>query len=575
MRASRLHSRTPFALLAPNASDVPHAHHAHHAAVPSTHAMPHSATPERQTHALREASTLRGRPRLARMSGTGRTALALALLLATSAVMTSAPVYAKPLKHAKMPKVPATAAHATPLPPELARALAASKVPAANVSVIVAKVDNPLQTRGRIAAPLLAMNPGVPRNPASTMKLVTTIAALDTLGPDYRWRTQAFTDGTSDGRTLDGNLYFKGTGDPKLVPEEMEKFVAELRNAGVTNINGDIVLDRSAYSSDIGATGAIDGEDDRPYNVAPDPLLYSFKAMSFSFAGNANGTVDVNVLPPLANLQVANDMASSPAGNCGDWLTRIHPTLSTTADGAYVARFSGNYPASCEDKGWNVAAPDRDRFFLGGFRALWQASGGQFNGNVRTGTVPPGARLLVTHRGQTLADVVHDMNKFSNNVMARQLFLTLGLAADNYKHPASIARSRDVLDRWLDRNDFAMPGLVIENGSGLSRIERISASELATLLQHGINSPTGQVLVESMPTVGVDGTMRNRLTNRDVAGNAHIKTGTLDDVTAVAGYVGTRTGNTYVVVSLVNDPRASNARGFNDALISWVYQHAP
>ena len=167
------------------------------------------------------------------------------------------------------------------------------------------------------------------------------------------------------------------------------------------------------------------------------------------------------------------------------------------------------------------------------------------------------------------------MNKFSNNVMARQLFLTLGLAADNYKHPASIARSRDVLDRWLDRNDFAMPGLVIENGSGLSRIERISASELATLLQHGINSPTGQVLVESMPTVGVDGTMRNRLTNRDVAGNAHIKTGTLDDVTAVAGYVGTRTGNTYVVVSLVNDPRASNARGFNDALISWVYQHAP
>ncbi|ANC43668.1 hypothetical protein A6P55_04810 [Pandoraea pnomenusa] len=537
--------------------------------------MPHSATLERQTHALREASTLRGRPRRARMNGTGRTALALALLLATSAVMTSAPVYAKPLKHAKMPKVPAATAHATPLPPELARALAASKVPAANVSVIVAKVDNPLQTRGRIAAPLLAMNPGVPRNPASTMKLVTTIAALDTLGPDYRWRTQAFTDGTSDGRTLDGNLYFKGTGDPKLVPEEMEKFVAELRNAGVTNINGDIVLDRSAYSSDIGATGAIDGEDDRPYNVAPDPLLYSFKAMSFSFAGNANGTVDVNVLPPLANLQVANDMASSPAGNCGDWLTRIHPTLSTTADGAYVARFSGNYPASCEDKGWNVAAPDRDRFFLGGFRALWQASGGQFNGNVRTGTVPPGARLLVTHRGQTLADVVHDMNKFSNNVMARQLFLTLGLAADNYKHPASIARSRDVLDRWLDRNDFAMPGLVIENGSGLSRIERISASELATLLQHGINSPTGQVLVESMPTVGVDGTMRNRLTNRDVAGNAHIKTGTLDDVTAVAGYVGTRTGNTYVVVSLVNDPRASNARGFNDALISWVYQHAP
>lgn len=120
-----------------------------------------------------------------------------------------------------------------------------------------------------------------------------------------------------------------------------------------------------------------------------------------------------------------------------------------------------------------------------------------------------------------------------------------------------------------------MPGLVVENGSGLSRIERISATELASLLQHGINSPTAQVLIESMPTVGVDGTMRNRLMNRDVAGNAHIKTGTLDDVGAVAGYVGSRSGNIYVVVSLVNDPRASQARGFNDALISWVYENAP
>ncbi|AJC18729.1 D-alanyl-D-alanine carboxypeptidase/D-alanyl-D-alanine-endopeptidase [Pandoraea sputorum] len=492
------------------------------------------------------------------------------------AMLASAPVHAKSEKQAKrkMPRVPVTAPHATPLPQPLARALAASKVPASHVSVIVAKVDNPLQTRGAVPAPLLAVNPNVPRNPASTMKLVTTIAALDTLGPDYRWRTQAFTDGASDGRTLNGNLYFKGTGDPKLVPEEMEKFVTELRNAGVTNINGDIVLDRSAYSADIGAQGPIDGDSDRPYNVAPDPLLYSFKAMSFSFTGNPNGTVDVGVLPPLANLQVANEMSSTPAGNCGDWLARIHPTLSTTPDGAYVAHFSGTYPASCEDKGWNIAAPDRDRFFLGGFRALWQASGGQFTGNVRTGVVPPGARLLVTHRGQTLAEVVHDMNKFSNNVMARQLFLTLGLAADG-KTPASIARSREVLNRWLEKNDLATPGLVVENGSGLSRVERISASELARLLQHGINSPTGQVLIESMPTVGVDGTMRNRLTNREVAGNAHIKTGTLDDVGAVAGYVATRSGSTYVVVSLINDPKASNARPFNDALISWVYENAP
>ncbi|VVE47272.1 D-alanyl-D-alanine carboxypeptidase DacC [Pandoraea pneumonica] len=492
--------------------------------------------------------------------------------LAVAAAMSS-PVYAKPAKH-KVPKVPAAAPSHAPLPAPLARLLTASKVPAGHVSVLVAKVDNPLQTRGRLAAPLISMNEKVPRNPASTMKLVTTIAALDTLGPDYRWRTQAFTDGQFDGRTLNGNLYFKGTGDPKLVPEEMEKFVAELHNAGVANINGDIVLDRSAYSSDIGAVDAIDGGDDRPYNVAPDALLYSFKAMSFNFSAGPNGAVNVNVLPPLANLQVANEIAYTDTGNCGDWLTRLHPTINPSPDGGYVARFAGTYPAACDEKDWSVAAPDRDRFFLGGFRALWQASGGQFNGNVRSGVVPPGAKLLVTHRGQTLAEVVHDMNKFSNNVMARQLFLTLGLPADG-RTPASVTRSREALSRWLDKNDLSMPGLVVENGSGLSRRERISAAELSGLLQHAINSPTAQVLVESMPTVGVDGTMRNRLTNSPVAGNAHIKTGTLDDVRAVAGYVGTRSGNIYVVVSLVNDAKANNARAFNDALISWVYENAP
>lgn len=480
----------------------------------------------------------------------------------------------KVAKRGHGPKVPAAAPSPAPLPAELARLLTVNKLSPAHVSVLVARVDNPVQTRGTLAAPLISMNPDTPRNPASTMKLLTSVAALETLGPDYRWRTMAYTDGQLSGNTLVGNLYFKGTGDPKLVPEEMEKFVTELRTAGVTDIRGDLVLDRTAYSSDIGNTGAIDDGADRPYNVAPDALLYSFKAMSFTFSGNANGTVDVNVLPPLANLQVVNDMASTERGTCGDWSAHIHPALNQQPDGSYIAHFSGTYPTACEDKDWNVAAPGRDQFFLGGFRALWLAAGGQFNGNVRSGAVPPGARLLVTHRGQTLGDVVHDMNKFSNNVMARQLFLSLSLSNDG-KTPASLVRSREMLTRWLERNDLAMPGLVVDNGSGLSRIERISVRDLERLLQHAINGPAAQVLVASMPTVGIDGTMRNRLTNSAVAGNAHIKTGTLDDVRAVAGYVGTRSGATYVVVSIVNDARAGAARPFNDALINWVYQHAP
>ncbi|GAB3627434.1 D-alanyl-D-alanine carboxypeptidase DacC [Pandoraea terrae] len=488
-----------------------------------------------------------------------------------SALVLATPSHARSARKAhatQTARVPA----ATGLPAELNRLLAVNKLPASHVSVVVARVDNPLRTRGQGPEPLVWLNADAPRNPASTMKLVTSAAALDLLGPDYRWRTMAYTDGQIDARVLHGNLYIKGTGDPKLVPEEMEKFVAELHRAGIDEIQGDLVLDRSAYDPDIGVTPTIDGGDDRPYNVPPDALLYSFKALSFNFSGNADGTVDVTALPPLAHLTIDNDLSASQGG-CGDWLGKIHPDIREQPDGSLVAHFSGTYALACDAKDWAVAAPDRDRFFLGGFLALWQASGGKLTGNVRSGLVSPGARLIATHRGQTLAEVVHDMNKFSNNVMARQLFLSLGLRDD--KAPASLTKSRRILAQWLDENDLPMPGLVVDNGSGLSRDERISAASLARLLQHAMNGPTAQVFVESMPVVGVDGTMRNRLADSDAAGNAHIKTGTLEDVRAVAGYVGTRTGSTYVVVSLVNDPRAGASRPFNDALIDWVYRTAP
>jgi serine-type D-Ala-D-Ala carboxypeptidase/endopeptidase (penicillin-binding protein 4) len=179
---------------------------------------------------------------------------------------------------------------------------------------------------------------------------------------------------------------------------------------------------------------------------------------------------------------------------------------------------------------------------------------------------------VAVHQGPVLSDIVRDINKFSNNVMARNLFLTIGAVKE--KPPATPEKSENAIRAFLNVNGLPMPDLALQNGSGLSRDEHISALSLADLLQHANASPVAQVFVESLPIAGVDGTMRNRLKSAPVLGNAHIKTGTLRDVRAIAGYVAGADGQSYVVVSIINDEHAEAARAAHDALLEWVYQGA-
>jgi len=236
------------------------------------------------------------------------------------------------------------------------------------------------------------------------------------------------------------------------------------------------------------------------------------------------------------------------------------------------ASFIGDYPLRCGPRTINVAALDHSTFFAGGFLALWKQAGGTFNGTTREGPTPVSARLVGTHRSPVLSDIVRDINKFSNNVMARNLFLTIGAAMG--KPPATTQKSSAAIEAFLHRSALPMTGLYLDNGSGLSREEHITAQSLADLLTAANSSPVAQVFVESLPIAGVDGTMRNRLTNAGAGGNAHIKTGTLRDVRAIAGYVGAENGESYVVVSFINDPRAEAARAAHDALLEWVYEGA-
>ncbi|SAK52798.1 D-alanyl-D-alanine carboxypeptidase/D-alanyl-D-alanine-endopeptidase [Caballeronia catudaia] len=453
---------------------------------------------------------------------------------------------------------------AGPLPASVMTALARAHVPLSSISVVVQRVGAPV--------PLVSVNANEPMLPASTMKLVTTYAGLSILGPDYRWKTTAYADGEPDAQgVLHGNLYIQGTGDPKLVPEELIDLVEQIRKNGITGIDGALVLDKRYFDASTRDLPAFDNDDSAPYNVGPDPLLYAFKSLSFTLTPSADGQVAIDVLPQLAQLQIDNELRVT-RGACTGSLQAASPSVAQTQGGFVQASFIGDYPLRCGSRTVNVAALDHSTFFAGGFLALWKQAGGTFQGTTREGPTPSNARLVGTHRSPVLSDVVRDINKFSNNVMARNLFLTIG--ASQAKPPATTAKSAAAIQSFLKRSALPMNGLALDNGSGLSRDEHITATSLADLLQAANASPVAQVFVESLPIAGVDGTMRNRLTNAGALGNAHIKTGTLRDVRAIAGYVGAANGESYVVVSFINDPRAEAARAAHDALLEWVYEGA-
>ncbi|MBY4895459.1 D-alanyl-D-alanine carboxypeptidase/D-alanyl-D-alanine-endopeptidase [Cupriavidus sp. AU9028] len=451
------------------------------------------------------------------------------------------------------------------LPVPVLTALQKAGIPLSSTSFYVVEVGAP--------APLVSWNAQAAMNPASTMKLVTTFAGLQLLGPSFRWQTSLYAERQPDENGVVGNLYLRGHGDPKLVPEEMARLVTNAKRSGVETIAGDLILDRSYFVEGLDNGQTIDGEVQRAYNVKPDALLYSFKTLSFTLRPAPGGQgVEVAATPALAQLRIDNRLTLTN-GRCGDWRSQAGPAILPRADGTVQAVFEGRYAADCGEQSINIAALTHDDFIGGGFVAEWLASGGQFARppRIRAGRVPRLRFRVARHYGPPLADIIRDINKFSNNVMARQLFLTIGAEIED-GGPGSTATAARAIQEWLSHQGLDMPTLVLDNGSGLSREERISAYDMARLLQQALASEAATVFLQSLPVLGVDGTLRNRLTGSPAAGHGYLKTGTLADVKAIAGYVDAMDGRRYVVVNLVNHDNAARAQEAQDALLEWVYR---
>lgn len=466
----------------------------------------------------------------------------------------------------------AGAAHAQ-LPDSIADLLRKANIPEDSVGALVVRLPD--------GATLLSHGANRAMAPASTMKLVTSLVVLDKLGPAYRGRTELRSAGETVDGALKGDLMLRGLANTDLDWEAFQRTLQTLRNKGVRDIEGDLIVDRSLFQPPRLDQGApvFDETPEFRYNVIPDALLLNTNLIRLDIEATAQ-SLQVRMTPALDRVTVAPEMALVDRA-CADWEDGWRtPVLTRGDDGAIRIELQGDFPRNCSTS-TQINVIDRQDFTERLFRTLWTKLGGTLRGVVREDTTTGNTTLLAEHRSRPLSEVVRDVNKPSDNPITRTLYLALGAKANgnNGGEAATPGSGESTLERaerevrtWFKQNGIDDAGLVLENGSGLSRSERIKPTQLIAVLKAAARSNWAPEFMASLPVVAVDGTMRRRLKESAAAGRARVKTGTLKDVVAVAGYVPDAANQLCAVVMMINHSLATSdvARPIADAMVDWV-----
>jgi D-alanyl-D-alanine carboxypeptidase/D-alanyl-D-alanine-endopeptidase (penicillin-binding protein 4) len=449
------------------------------------------------------------------------------------------------------------------LPNAVSQNLAKYQIPESAFSLLVLDADT-----SKIVVEHLADEP---RNPASVMKILTSYAALDLLGPDFNWKTQLFTDSAIKDGTLSGNLFIKGGGDPLILVEDLWRIVYELRNRGLHTINGDLTVDQSYFDGTQIVREPLDGKHYRAYNAYPEALVINFRATRFIFIANADG-VHILADPPASTLLIKNNVQLTK-GKCNRHHRNLRFSTQTEGLAETIITFSGNYAIGCKEQSRTLVVLNSSDYLLGVFKSLWQAQGGKFDGEISQSDIPPNAILLQEHSSRPLLDVLRGINKYSNNLMARSLLMTLG--AEVYDPPGTTESGRIAIKSWLNTRKISMPELHITNGAGLSRAARLSARGLGNLMIDLYRHPWREELLASMSLLGIDGSAKKRLRKKSARGYFRLKTGLLRSVRSAAGFGLTKSGKRVVVVMLQNHPNTnySNGNAIQNSLLEWVFDN--
>jgi D-alanyl-D-alanine carboxypeptidase/D-alanyl-D-alanine-endopeptidase (penicillin-binding protein 4) len=448
-------------------------------------------------------------------------------------------------------------ARAAGLPAAFTDALEQAGIPISHVAVVVQPLD--------AAGPVLSHNAEAALNPASVMKLVTSFAALNQLGPDYVWTTDVWADGVITDGVLNGDLVIRGHGDPTLTLERMWLLQRELRARGVRHIRGNLVLDLSHFELPPIDPGAFDGEPLALYNAVPGALVANFNATTLRLKPDGR---QVLIVPDIAlpGVVLTSQLLIEDNTACDGWKDALTPTLPDPERLELVV--TGRYARGCGEQAWslNLFEPAATFDFI--FRGLWAESGGTLSGATVPG-MAPNAEALLKFPSEPLTGALTRLNKYSNNLMTRNLFLTLG--AERYGAPATPEKGAQAVRDVLAQRGIPIRKLVLENGAGLSRIERISADALTRILHAAYHSPLFAEFQSALPIVALNGTLKRRFNGSPLSGNAHLKTGTLRDVSALAGYVYTVHGERVSFVMLVNHANARRSEAAQRALLEWVH----
>ena len=460
---------------------------------------------------------------------------------------------------------PVPAAAGAELPPELAAAIKDADFSSDGIGLFIQGVDN--------EKPLVALHADLFLNPASVIKLVTTAAALDMLGQGYRWSTEVMYTGNIEGHTLNGDLYIRGNGDPYLTPERFWRLLNRIYIVGIHRITGDVLIDNSYFEPGKVDYAAFDQQPYRTYNVGPNAVLVGFQATEFHLDIDTTGTdpaVKITPFPQSPRLRIINQV-KLVNGSCNAWKKRLSLETRNNA-GMLEVVFSGNYALACKQRTLYRRVSEAQDHYQHFFLPLWNQIGGSVDGKITQSIVPADAKRLLEESSISLAEAVRLVNKFSNNVMTRQILLSMG--AQEFGPPGTTDKGIAAVNAWLVEHKLDHPDLQLDNGAGLSRDARISAGLLGELLLHVYKQAYMPEFIAALPVSGYDGTMAHRFNDTPLVGHAHIKTGLLDFVQSMAGYVTTATGKRYVVVLLHNDKRAHtrSAEKLQNQLINWIYK---
>lgn len=423
------------------------------------------------------------------------------------------------------------------------------RIRADEIAVYVQELDS-----GKV---LVQHRADAPVNPASTMKLMTAFTAFQVLGGDYRWHTQLKSNGCIEGDTLVGDIYWVGSGDPSLEQDNLIALQQQLQRRGIRKISGNLVLDRSLWGS-VANPPEFASDAAESFMTAPDPNMLAYKVVWLKPERNPLGDIEIVTNPPLPEIALDNRLTlTDSAAEC--------KSLSRHLRAGYAGgkiTVTGKLPSSCLGEETFVNMLDVKTFAQKSFINQWRAAGGEISDGLKVAAAPADAAVLAEVASKPLSAVLADMNKHSNNLIARSVFLTLGRHADD---EAAAREAAAVMRRELTLAGVETEPLMLENGSGLSRKERVSAKMMAQMLEKAYFSPFKQAFIDSLPIAGTDGTLKTRF--KQAGQPLRLKTGTLKDVRALAGYwLGEKP---LVVVVIVNSPKATE---YLKDLDKWVSQ---